>query len=118
MALQYDFVCAKDGCNHIELNVLCASGAIPIQPLEHCGQPMEICWNTILPGVEVFDAFVTRNIHPDGQPITIRGKGDYEFVAREYGVRHDYDDPGLEAHGSEVRKKTPKIGTVFDLGRR
>lgn len=68
--------------------------------------------------VKVFEAFETRHVRPDGQPMKIASKGDLEFIAREYGVRHDYDDPDLEAVGGEIRKKTPKIGKVFDMGGR
>jgi hypothetical protein len=68
--------------------------------------------------VQVFEAFTTRNIDPDGKPIHIGSKGDLEWAAREYGVRRDYDDPDLEATGTEIRKKTPKMGKVFDMGSR
>ena len=67
----YDVICAKDGCEHVVLEVGFSNGK-PIDPIEHCGLPMDIWWNSVDFGTSEFQSFTTRNIHPDGKP-GIRG---------------------------------------------
>ena len=109
-----DFICAKDGRDWVATNVPSTDGQ-PAEPLEHCGLPMTVSWNALRPGVVDFEAFETRNIRPDGQPVRIRGKGDLAWAAREFGVRHDYDDPDLVAEGGEIRRKSQPRGRTFFL---
>lgn len=115
MSVTLDFICAKDGCEYVEVNVPSTDGN-PLEKLEHCGLPMTVSWNTLRPGTVDFEAFTTKNIHPHGEPITIRGKGDLAWAAREFGVRNDYNDPDLVAEGTEIRRKYQPRGRVFSFG--
>lgn len=116
---RHDFVCANDSCSHFEQDVVVvgiddSKWEIP----EHCGKPMAISYINLDVPVKVFEAFTTRNIHPDGKELPVRNRGDLAFYAREYGVRH-VDDPELEAVGGEIRKKGPRAPSLFmDMGSR
>lgn len=115
MVSRHDFSCDK--CGSRAIDVVCGYPPEKDAPI-HCGQPMSLDWMQLPQSAQVFEAITTRNVLPDGQSFRIASKGDLEFIAREYGIRRDYDDPDLEARGSEIRKKTPKIGKVFDFGGR
>lgn len=117
MSVMLDFICSKDECDHLVLNVLCTDGKPVAEHPQHCGTPMSVHWMTLPQSVQEFVAFDTRNIRPDGQSVHIGSKGDLEFAAREYGVRH-MDDPELVAEGDQIVRKSSKIGKVFDMGGR
>ncbi len=116
---RHDFICSKDGCPHFEQDVILvgvdpAKWTVP----QHCGQPMEISYINLDVPMHNFEAFTTRNIHPDGKELPVRNRGDLAFYAREYGVRH-FNDPDLVAVGGEIRKKSPGAPSSFmDMGRR
>lgn len=116
---RHDFVCANDTCDHYLQDVLLVGiddkkWEIP----QHCGKPMEISYMSLDIPVHEFQAFTTRNIHPDGKELPVRNRGDLAFYAREFGVRH-VDDPDLVAVGSEIRKKSSWNPSSFvDMGAR
>lgn len=116
---RHDFVCAKDGCPHFEQDVVLIGidenkWEIP----QHCDLPMAISYVNLDIPVSTFEAFTTRNIHPDGKELPVRNRGDLAFYAREYGVRH-VPDPDLVAVGGEIRKRSPGPPSSFvDMGRR
>lgn len=112
--VRHDFVC--ETCRYIERDQMMPSDPAQWVPPMHCGAPMDWFPNAELP-VQVFEAFSTRNIRPDGEPMMIRGKDDLAFAAREYGVRH-YNDPDVVAVGGEIRKKSRGAGVMIDMGRR
>lgn len=111
-----DFICDNEACGHIVQDVITKNGE-PLAPLKHCGKPMVVQWMTLPQSAQVFEAFTTRNIHPDGKPLKVRNKGDLQRYYQQYGVVH-VDDPSLVAEGSEIRRKGAKIGKVFDFGKR
>jgi hypothetical protein len=115
--VKLDFICNRDGCEHIERDVLSTNGK-PVTPLEHCGQPMTVYWMTLPQSVQEFTPFTTRNIHPDGKPLLVRNKGDLQRYYREYGVVH-YDDPNLVAQGNEIVRRGKWNPSAFvDMGRK
>lgn len=115
MLARHDFQCEK--CGHREVDFVCNGVDESTYP-KHCGSMMVLDWMQLPQSAQIFESFVTRHIDPEGKPIKISSKGDLEWAAREYGVRRDYDDPDLVAVGNEIRKKTPTIGKVFDMGGR
>ena len=113
MAIRHDFIC---NCGHLLENVLVQDPDRDAP--KHCGRSMEISYQKLELATSVFTPFVTRNIHPDGQPLLVRNRGDLQTYYRQYGVVH-VDDPNLVAEGSEIRRKAPKMPSTFiDLGRR
>lgn len=112
---RFDFTC--ESCGSRAIDVVCDGTKEETYP-DHCGQRMALAWDSLPISAQIFEAVVTKHIRPDGQPMRIASKGDLEFISREWGVRRDYDDPDLVASGNEIRKKTPSIGKVFDMGRR
>lgn len=116
--VRHDFLCRNEACSHVELDVIVSISDWDDTVPKHCGQPMEISYQKLEVPVHVFEAFTTRNIDPDGKPMRIASKGDLEFAAREFGVRHDYDDPDLVAEGGEIRKRGHRAtGAFVDFGR-
>lgn len=117
--IRHDFQCSVESCPHVELDVTVSASDWDATVPQHCGRPMEISYQKLDVAIKVFEAFETRNVSPDGRLMRIASKGDLEFAAREYGCRHDYDDPELVAEGGEIRKRGPRAPLVFlDMGRR
>lgn len=115
--IKHDMVCAKDGCGFLESDVAFINGE-PDNPRVHCEQPMEISWVNLDVGIAVFQPFVTRNIHPQGKPLTVRNTGDMKRFSREFGVVR-VDDPDLVADGTEIRRKSSWHPSAFmDMGKR
>lgn len=114
---RHDFVCYSETCTHFESDVVLvgideSKWEIP----QHCGKPMEISYVCLDIPMHNFEAFTTRNIHPDGKELPVRNRGDLAFYAREYGVRH-VNDPNLVAVGSEFRRKEKDAPSAFvDMG--
>lgn len=116
---RHDFVCVKDGCLHYEKDVvLIGTDDTKWEIPKHCRKPMEISYINLDVPISIFEAFDTRNIHPDAKRIHIGSRGDLAWAAREYGVRH-VDDPNLVAEGGEIRRKGPSAPSAFvDMGSR
>lgn len=114
---RHDFVCSNDACSHFEQDVFLAGiDDTKWEVPAHCGKPMAISYQDLNIPISVFEAFTTRNIHPDGKELPVRNRGDLAFYAREFGVRH-VNDPDLEAVGSEIRKKRKGAPSMFmDMG--
>lgn len=115
--VKLDFICDKDACGAIQRDVLCTAGEPIVQPM-HCGVPMAVHWMTLPQSVQEFEAFTTRNIHPDGKPLLVRNKGDLQRYYREYGVVH-VPDPDLVAEGDKLVRRGARMPTTFiDMGSR
>lgn len=117
MPARHDFVCQNDSCDYRVRDVICPMDKPESAAPVHCGKSMVIDWMQLPIAAQVFEPFVTRNIHPDGKPLLVRNKGDLQRYYQQYGVIH-VDDPDLVAEGGEIRKKGSRIGKVFDMGGR
>lgn len=114
--VRHDLICNASDCEAVILDQAVDIND-PASFPQHCGQPMVVWWNNLRPGISDFEAFETRNIHPDGKLLKVRNKGDLQRYYKEFGVVH-YDDPDLVAVGNEIRRRPKSIGKVFDMGGR
>ncbi len=102
--------CDNDECDASDEITCRYSDRAALMPM-HCGKPMVPDMRAHKPVVEVFDSYTTRNIHPEGEAITVRSKTHLRQLEREHGVRR-MDDPGVMYRGGELVKKE-KTGTVY-----
>lgn len=78
-------------------------------PCPHCGGETERLYSLYKPNI--FEPFTTRNILPDGEPVTVRGTGQLAQLENEHKVTLA-DDPGMEPpqttfHKPDLRGKPP-----------
>lgn len=105
----WDFSC---GCGHVERNVASPKCDPDSVRPEHCGKPMEIDWTGYRQCIEVFEAHMTTNIHPEGKPLYVRNSGDLKRFETEFGVKQ-VNDPHLKSYGGEFRREDKPKGRVF-----
>jgi len=105
-----DFICEK--CNHVEHEVFYSSsdGPEPAAPI-HCGQIMEIYWNSMRQSVKQFEPFETNNILPGGKNIRIHSQKQLSHLCNEFGLVHTPEPDRVMRDGKMVPRE--KQGVIY-----
>jgi hypothetical protein len=111
----WDFKCER--CEHIVFDVASHKHDPDAVAPNHCDNPMEVLYSP--PKPKIFQPFTTRNIHPDGQEITVISQRQLSSLENQYGIRQ-IDDPYLVARGSGFDREMPTKqrytkGHFFDM---
>lgn len=102
-------------CGHSEEVSSAKCDPDPVTP-DHCGRKMVIDFSAYRTGAEVFEAYETTHMHPDGKKLVVRNSADLKRYQREFGV-YRVDDPNLKAVGGKlIRQSEPKGRTHVFMG--
>ena len=106
----WDFIC---DCSHTERNVSSSYCDVERVRPQHCGKPMEVLWDNSQLGTNVFQAYDTTHIDPDGKKLHIGSRKELARLENEHGLTR-IDDPDLEMRGGKLFKKSKaSAGCVY-----